>query len=118
MDINELTIGQAKEIAEIFRSKEFSPSPMIGRICVVRTYSAGVHVGEVVIHSGREVLLKNARRLWRWGGAFTLSEVATAGIDPGKSRVAVVVPEILLSEAVEIIPATVAALAKIGECHE
>jgi hypothetical protein len=118
-DVNELTIGQAKELASIFPTSNASAvSPMVGKTCVIRTYSAGVHVGEVARHNGREVLLKNARRIWRWGGAFTLSEVATKGVDPEKSRIAVALPEILLTEAVEIIPATKEAMAKIEACHE
>lgn len=36
---------------------------------IVRTYSAGVHVGELVSHKGTEVTLKNARRIWKWVGA-------------------------------------------------
>ena len=44
---------------------------------VVRTYSAGVHVGELKSRKGKEVVLINARRLWKWCGAFTLSELKT-----------------------------------------
>ena len=31
---------------------------------IVRTYSAGVHAGIMVSRNGKEVVLKNARRLW------------------------------------------------------
>ena len=40
---------------------------------VVRNLSAGVHVGELKSRKGKEVVLVNARRLWKWCGAFTLS---------------------------------------------
>lgn len=43
---------------------------------LVRTYSAGVHFGVLVKREGQEVHLKNARRLWSWSGAFSLSENA------------------------------------------
>lgn len=42
---------------------------------VVRTYSAGVHAGELVSQNGKEVTLKNARRIWYWRGANTLHEI-------------------------------------------
>ena len=38
------------------------------RIVLIRTYSAGVHYGELVSRKGREVTLANARRVWRWRG--------------------------------------------------
>lgn len=72
---------------------------------VVRTYSAGVHVGELKSRKGREVVLVNARRLWKWCGAFTLSEMAVEGIKDG-SKPSIAVPEIVLTEAIEVIKAT------------
>ena len=81
---------------------------MIGKYCVIRTYSAGVHVGELVSHSGTEVALKNARRIWQWKGANTLHEIALRGVGDG-SRVSDEVPEIVLTEAIEIIPCADAA---------
>ena len=71
---------------------------------IVRTYSAGVHIGTLVARQGTEVLLRDARRLWRWEGAFTLSEVATAGVLRSGSRISHAVPQILLTEAIELIP--------------
>ncbi len=79
-----------------------------GKYCVIRTYSAGVHVGVVTHQSGTEVGLKDARRIWRWEGANTLNEIALAGVGKG-SRVSERVAEILLTEAIEVIPATEAA---------
>jgi hypothetical protein len=71
---------------------------------IVRTYSAGVHIGTLVKREGTEVTLSNARRLWKWEGAFTLSAVATQGVKRANSRISVEVPEILLTQAIEIIP--------------
>lgn len=79
---------------------------------VVRTYSAGVHFGELVSRSGQEVRLANARRLWMWKGANTLHEVATSGVASG-SKVSVVVPEIDLTQAIEVIAASEAARANL-----
>jgi hypothetical protein len=69
---------------------------------VVRTYSAGVHFGELADRTGKEVTLKNARRLWRWFGANTLNEVATKGVSR-ESKVSDPVPQVFLTEAIEII---------------
>ena len=74
---------------------------------VVRTYSAGVHVGELVSRKAKEVVLSNARRIWSWTGAFTLSEISQSGISGGKLSIAV--PQITLTEAIEIIPTSAAA---------
>ena len=75
---------------------------MKGKYVVVRTYSAGVHCGTLVSQKGKEVVLRNARRIWQWTGAFTLSEVSQKGISGG--RVSCTVPTIALTEAIEIIP--------------
>lgn len=56
------------------------------QLVVVRTYSAGVHIGEVVAKTSTTIELKNARRLHRWKGANTLSEVALHGVDTEYSR--------------------------------
>jgi hypothetical protein len=77
---------------------------MTGKFCVVRTFSAGVHMGTVAYHSGREVMLTDARRLWRWRGANTINEIAIRGVDENYSRISEPVAEVLLTEAVEIIP--------------
>ena len=78
------------------------------RYVIVRTYSAGVFAGELVSRKGQEGVLKNARRLWYWNGAFTLSAVATSGVKQG-SKISVAVPEITLLQAIEVIPVTAAA---------
>ncbi len=77
----------------------------LNKICVVRTYSAGVHIGTLSELDGKQAVLTNANRLWKWCGAFTLSEVANNGVKSG-SRLAATVPFILLTEVIEIIPAT------------
>ena len=86
-----------------------------GRVCMVRTYSAGVFLGEVVSRNGKEIHLKNARRMHWWEGAASLSQLATEGTKkPGSCRFPTPVAEVLLTEAIEIIPATEAAIASIA----
>jgi hypothetical protein len=83
-----------------------------GKYVVVRTYSAGVHVGELVERRGKEVDLANARRIWNWKGANTLNEIANRGVGAG-SRVSEAVTASTLTEAIEIIDCSVAAEANL-----
>lgn len=77
------------------------------RFVCVRTYSAGVHCGYLKERNGKEVTLLNAIRVWQWAGACSLSELATLGSsDLANCKYTVTVPEILLTEAIEIIPMT------------
>ena len=81
---------------------------------VVRTYSAGVHAGELVSRNGKEVVLRNARRIWYWEGAASLSQLAMEGVSkPQNCKFAVPVTEITLTEAIEIIPAMDKGIASI-----
>jgi len=92
---------------------------MIGKTCVVRTYSAGVFIGLVKSRDGKEVILENARRLWYWDGAASLSQLANEGVSkPNNCKFPAPVPEILLTEAIEIIPATEAAVESIAAVKE
>ena len=50
------------------------------RVVLVRTYSAGVHVGTLVSREGRDVVLADARRIWSWRGANTLHEISLRGV--------------------------------------
>lgn len=89
---------------EYIRRDSIAAAPKPGPESIVRTRSAGVHIGEVVSGEGRTVTLRNARRLWSWKGAFTLNAVAVKGVDRGGSRISTAVPLITLTEAIEIIP--------------
>lgn len=74
---------------------------------IVRTYSAGVHAGKLISKKGKEVVLKDARRLWYWDGAASLSQLAVDGVSkPENCKFPVEVETITLTEAIEIIPCT------------
>ena len=81
---------------------EAPPDDSPHKAVIVRTYSAGVFFGRLVHHQGQEVRLTQARRIWRWYGANTLSEIATKGLDAKQSRVAAPV-DVVLTQAIEII---------------
>lgn len=71
---------------------------------IVRTYSAGVFAGTFEKREGREVTLKNARRIWYWDGATSLSQLAVDGTSmPDKCKFSCEVPEMLVLEAIEIL---------------
>ena len=77
----------------------------LGKYVIARTYSAGVFAGTLVTREGKEVTLANARRLWYWSGAASLSELATRGVSqPKNCKFPVAVKEVLLTETIEIIP--------------
>lgn len=74
---------------------------------VVRTQSAGVFAGNLVKRNGKEVEMKNARRLWYWNGAASLSQLAMDGVaNPNSCKFPCEVTRIILTEAIEIIPCT------------
>lgn len=89
---------------------------IVGRYCMVRTYSAGVFAGTVAARDGKEVALTDARRIWYWKGAASLSQLATEGTSaPKECKFPAPVAEVLLTEAIEIIPITDAAAASIAK---
>ena len=81
---------------------------------IVRTYSAGCFAGLLEKRDGREVTLTEARRLWYWSGAASLSELAVHGTaSPGSCKFPVALPRVTLLEAIEVIETTPAARASI-----
>ena len=81
---------------------------------IVRTYSAGVHYGELESQNGKEVVLKNTIRIWYWKGAASLSQLAYEGVkNPDECKFAMSIPEITLTEAIEIIPCSESAIENI-----
>ena len=77
------------------------------KYCVIRTYSAGVHIGfvEQFMTKGNPQYIKllKSRRLHQWSGACSLSQVAMDGV-AADSRIAMEIPEIELTDVIEIIP--------------
>jgi hypothetical protein len=92
---------------------------MVGRKCIVRTYSAGVWFGEIEKKAGAEVIVKNARRLWYWKAkkSISLSAIAEYGIDAGACKFAPAVSAVWL-EAIELIPCSITAITEIEGCPD
>jgi hypothetical protein len=92
---------------------------MIGKYVIIRTYSAGVHAGVLKSVDGKVVVLTDSRRIWRWAGAKTLSELAKFGPKlPEECKFATPLDQIMLTEAVEIIPCTTKGEASIRRVSE
>ena len=109
--LNEIEINGVKYVE---KSAVQQPKKVVKDYVIVRTYSAGVHAGELVKKEGKEVVLKNARRLWYWAGAATLSQLAMEGVKaPSKCKFPCEVTEIILTEAIEVIPCTQKAIDSI-----
>lgn len=78
--------------------------------CIVRTYSAGVFAGYIESREGKEVVMRQARRLWYWKGAASLSQLAEEGVkNPGECKFPCEVDKVTLTEAIEILSVTDAA---------
>ena len=74
---------------------------------IVRTFSAGVFAGILESIKGKEAVLSDARRIWYWAGAASLSQLAVDGTSkPLECKFPVAVPKIELTEAIEIISCT------------
>jgi len=72
-------------------------------LVLIRANSAGVHFGTLVSQKGQQVHLKNARRIWNWTGALSLSEIAAKGLNISNSKISAPVEEIILPTAIEVI---------------
>lgn len=111
IDINKLTLGELKEIQSILNlSKSENKNDLEihnGRYVIVRTYSAGVFAGNLHSQRNQEINLKNARRLWKWSGAASLSQLAMEGVkNPDECMFPCEVESITLLQAIEIINCT------------
>lgn len=78
--------------------------PMLGKRCVIRTYSAGVHIGDITYVNEMEVKLENALRLWKWqNGGLSLSAIANNGVKKARLNYT---GEVYLTNVIEMIPTT------------
>ena len=93
--------------------------PFLGRRCLLRTYSAGVHIGTISWinpENSMEVTLIDALRLWHWkNGGLSLSAIAANGVKGGRLNRTT---EINLTNVIEMIPTTKAAEASYVEFVE
>lgn len=81
---------------------------------IIRCDRAGVFFARIKERNGGEATLEDCRRLWRWAGAASLSQLATEGVkEPQCCRFTVTVPEMTVLGVIEIIPCTEDAMQNI-----
>ena len=86
---------------------------------IVRTNRAGVFFGKIEKRDGNTITLSNARRIWKWDGAASLSELATHGTAlPSRCMFPCSVDEVELYDVVEILSVTDKAAASIDGVPE
>ena len=74
---------------------------------IIRTQSAGVFAGFLKKKDGNEVELLEARRLWYWDGAASLSQLSIDGVkNPCNCKFPEKVDKIVLLGVIEIINCT------------
>lgn len=92
---------------EYVRVDSIKKEEIDGEYCLIRTYSAGVFLGIVKERQGKEGTIKNARRIWQWSGASSLSQLSVDGTkNPNGCKFPCEVDEVVLTEIIEILPCT------------
>lgn len=91
----------------------------IGKKVIIRGDRSGVFFGTLEAKEGCEVKLTNCRRLWRWAGASSISQIATDGVTaPHECKFTVTVPSIIITDVIEIIPCSDKAAKKVESVKE
>lgn len=86
----------------------------IGKKVIIRGGRSGVEFGTLIAQNGQEVTLHNARRIWYWDGAASLSQLAADGTsNPSVCKFTVTVDSITILDAVEVIPCSEKAIKSI-----
>ena len=106
MSAEEVTINgvqyiKKSEVSQKAESKDGLP------YVIVRTYSAGVFAGYLKSRQGQEGVVLNARRIWFWDGASSLSQLAMEGTKkPENCKFPCEVDSVTLTQIVEILDVT------------
>lgn len=89
---------------------EYTPSgqrTIDGEYKMIRCDRSGVFYGIIESRKDREVVIKNARRVWYWTGAASLSQLAVDGTkNPGSCKFPEAVSQITVLDAIEILDLT------------
>lgn len=92
----------------------------LGKKVIIRADKAGVFYGTLItadpLGDKLQVELHNCRRLWRWAGAFSLTQLAIEGTkDPDSCKFTMAIDAIVIGGAIEIIPCTKDAIKSIED---
>ena len=83
-------------------TKKKTKKKVAKQFVIVRCSNAGVHAGYLEKQTSQHVVLTDARRIWYWNGAASLSEIAVYGLNPTKSsasKIAAKVPSVQLRQS-------------------
>ena len=79
----------------------------VGKYVIVRGDRSGVYAGTLLERHGKEALLGDVRNLWYWDGAASVLQLAETGpMNPEACKFTMAVQSLLLTDVIEIIPAT------------
>ena len=121
MNIEDLTLGQIREIQGLFGGASAPAAhPLLSEVVLVRDNGAGVHVGtlaEIDTASGR-IVLTGARKVWYWEGAASVHGIAARGLCHAESKVAPTVARVESFDAVEVVAMTSEAVESVMSCPE
>ena len=96
--VNDIKESDVKKTAETLDGMKY---------VMVRTQNAGVFAGYLKEKNGETVVLKNARRMWYWSGACSLSQLAMEGTKKaGDCKFPCEVDNIQLNQVIEVIDVT------------
>ena len=92
------------------------------KFSIVRTHSAGVWMGQIKSLNGSVAIITNARRLWYWSGAASLSQLAIEGTKkPNDCKFAMTITDedgVYLPQVIEVLPCTKEAVENIQSVRE
>lgn len=101
IEINGITYvqkGTKSTPAETFDGLEYK---------IIRCDRTGVFAGYVESQAGQEVIIRQARRLWYWEGAASLSQLAEEGVKkPNNCKFPKAVTKVKVLDAIEILDCT------------
>ena len=107
--LEEMKLKDVLELVNLLnqRKKKITLKLKIIDMWIVRTQSAGVFAGNFHSRLNGNIILQHARRLWKWAGAASLSQLAMEGVkDPENCIFPCEVDSIELYNPIEIITCT------------
>ncbi len=108
--VKEVLTPEAGAVTPLAPTKDGKP------YVLVRGDRSGVFVGYLAERNGREVTLLEARRVWYWDGAATISQLATEGTKaPQNCKWPAALPKGVILDAIEVLDVTAQALLTFAE---
>ena len=94
---------------EYVRKEDYTPAEELDgmKYVIVRGDRSGVFAGYLEKQKGQEVILLNARRIWYWDGASSLSQLAEEGTSkPENCKFPCEMKKVQILDVIEIIECT------------